>query len=341
MRVSSGVQEFVRDVAHLCPRAHSALGTELQAHAAEFLRVKHEEAMQKIDAIVEMEQWRTVDVAPEFQRMVDAFARKQVPQVTETELLRLRDADPAAAALEGVAGSAKEIALEGVGYKVVGSALLLLTMIVHYMQSLASLPSVGAQVTHTRCPQAARTLLRLLNTLHDGSNHTHIRLFFFSLLAGVQVAHLLPALLRLFHTLTYKQILKGGAIRPESANLKVINFKHFACALQARPPLPRRLTRSPHVRLPFALSSSPLRRLIATTIAMRHARPRALSRSRSRCALSHGGGAALSLSRSLRVRAVAQPGDRSVAAPQGHPDGLRAREPARAAQGRRRGPGGL
>ncbi len=52
---------------------------------------------------------------------------------------------------------------------------------------------------------------------------------------GAQVAHLLPALLKLFHTLAYKQVLMAGAMRPESAALKSITFKHLALASQVRP----------------------------------------------------------------------------------------------------------
>lgn len=43
-----------------------------------------------------------------------------------------------------------------------------------------------------------------------------------------QVAHLLPALLKLFHTQAYKQVLQAGALRPDSAGLKSIAAKHLA-----------------------------------------------------------------------------------------------------------------
>lgn len=45
---------------------------------------------------------------------------------------------------------------------------------------------------------------------------------------AVQVAHLLPALLKLFHTQAYKQVLQAGALRPDSAGLKSIAAKHLA-----------------------------------------------------------------------------------------------------------------
>ena len=76
--MTRAVNEFVRDVAHLCPGAYSALSTELQHQSTEFLRVTHEEAKSKLAAIVEVEQWKQVEVAPEFQQIVDGFCLNQV-----------------------------------------------------------------------------------------------------------------------------------------------------------------------------------------------------------------------------------------------------------------------
>jgi len=190
VKMAASVNEFVRDVDHLCKQPVSSLAAELQTHAAEFLRCVHEGSTRKLEAIVESEPWKQVDVAPEFQRMADAFANHQVPPQSESELLRLREAD--ATASEPPAASPREISLGGTPYKVVGSSLLLLTMVAHYMQCVASLEVVGGQV-----------------------------------------ATLLPALLKLFHTLAYKQVLMAGAMRPESANLKSITFKHLALASQS------------------------------------------------------------------------------------------------------------
>jgi len=78
VRMTKAVDDFIRDVAHLCPKAHSALATELQQHAIEFLRINHDGAKSKLAAIVEVEQWKQVEVAPEFQQIADAFSRNQV-----------------------------------------------------------------------------------------------------------------------------------------------------------------------------------------------------------------------------------------------------------------------
>lgn len=188
VRMNGGVHEFVRDVDHLCKQPFSALSAELKAHAAEFLRVAHEGATRKLEALVETEPWKQVDVAPEFQDIADAFVHNQVPTLAESELLRLRDVEQEAAS----GAPPREILVEGVGYKVVGASLLLLTMVAHYMQCVSSLQTVGPQV-----------------------------------------AHLLPALLKLFHTLCYKQVLMAGAMRPESAGLKSITFRHLALASQS------------------------------------------------------------------------------------------------------------
>ena len=192
VRMAGGVREFVRDVQHLCSAPYSALATELHGHAAEFLRVAHEGATRKLEALVETEPWKQVDVAPEFQQIADAFVAHQVPKGASDELPAADGAGAGAPAADAPAAAPRELLVEGVGYKVVGASLLLLSMGSHYMQCVASLQTVGAQV-----------------------------------------AHLLPSLLKLFHTLTYKQVLMAGAMRPESAALKSITFKHLALASQS------------------------------------------------------------------------------------------------------------
>ena len=54
-----------------------------------------------------------VDVAPEFQEIVNAFARNQVPQIQESELLRLREQEPL-----DTPSAAKELLVDGSGFKV-------------------------------------------------------------------------------------------------------------------------------------------------------------------------------------------------------------------------------
>ena len=54
-----------------------------------------------------------MDVAPEFQEIVNAFARNQVPQINESELLRLREQEPL-----DTASAAKELVVDGSGFKV-------------------------------------------------------------------------------------------------------------------------------------------------------------------------------------------------------------------------------
>ena len=88
----------------------------------------------------------------------------------------------------------RELALEGTGYKVVGASLLLLSSSAYYLQCVASIPSEAV---------------------------------------GALAASLLPALLKLFHSLTYKQVLCAGAMRPDSAGLKSILAKHLALASQS------------------------------------------------------------------------------------------------------------
>ena len=78
VRISKCVLEFIRDVAHLCPTARSVLATELEQHSAEFLRATHEAAKSQLTAVVEAEQWKQVEVPPEFQRIADALVRHQV-----------------------------------------------------------------------------------------------------------------------------------------------------------------------------------------------------------------------------------------------------------------------
>jgi len=188
VRISKCVLEFIRDVAHLCPTARSVLATELEQHSAEFLRATHEAAKSQLTAVVEAEQWKQVEVRPEFQRIADALVRHQIPMLAESELLLLREPQ-----LLDTSAAPRELFIDGVGHKVVGSTLMLLLNAAYYMQCVAAIPTVGPQV-----------------------------------------AQLLPALLRLFHEITFKQVLHGGAMRADAAaGLKVITAKHLALASQA------------------------------------------------------------------------------------------------------------
>jgi vacuolar protein sorting-associated protein 54 len=191
-------------VAHLCPKAYSSLSTELQQHSTEFLRVTHDEAKSKLGAIVEVEQWKQVDIPSDYQDIVSSLVRKQVPKIQEAELLKLREAEPTA----DKANVAKELIVDGAAYKAVSSGLLLLSMVTHYMQCLAHLQTVA----------------------------TH-------------VAQKLPALLKLFHTTAYQQVLRAGAMRPDSAGLKSISAKHLALSSQS---LGMFLALMPHIKAVLA-----------------------------------------------------------------------------------------
>ena len=67
-----------------------------------------------------------------------------MPALGESELLRLREQEGEAEATT----NPREITLEGTGYKVVGSSLLLISMAAHYMQCVSSLGVVAAQAAH-------------------------------------------------------------------------------------------------------------------------------------------------------------------------------------------------
>jgi len=202
VRVNRVAVEFIRDVQHLCGQPCHALGTELQQHANAFLDATHAEAARKLEAIVEVEQWKQVDIPSDYQDIVGSLVRKQVPKVHEAELLKLRENDAADKA------TAKELIVDGAAYKAVSSGLLLLSMVTHYLQCLANLQTVS----------------------------TH-------------VAQKLPALLKLFHTKAYQQVLMAGAMRPDSAGLKSISAKHLALSSQS---LGMFLTLMPHIKAVLA-----------------------------------------------------------------------------------------
>ena len=50
--------EFVHDVQHLSGQSYDALSSELQAQAQAFLQATHESSMRKLEAFVEIEQWK-------------------------------------------------------------------------------------------------------------------------------------------------------------------------------------------------------------------------------------------------------------------------------------------
>ena len=136
VRVNRVAVEFIRDVQHLCGQPCHALGTELQQHANAFLDATHAEAARKLEAIVEVEQWKQarhccpyrigalltthrlrlataqVDIPSDYQDIVGSLVRKQVPKIQEAELLKLRENDAADKA------TAKELIVDGAAYKV-------------------------------------------------------------------------------------------------------------------------------------------------------------------------------------------------------------------------------
>jgi len=203
VRVNRVAVEFIRDVQHLCGQPCHALGTELQQHANAFLDATHAEAARKLEAIVEVEQWKQVDIPSDYQDIVGSLVRKQVPKIQEAELLKLRENDAA-----DDKTTAKELIVDGAAYKAVSSGLLLLSMVTHYLQCLANLQTVS----------------------------TH-------------VAQKLPALLKIFHTKAYQQVLMAGAMRPDSAGLKSISAKHLALSSQS---LGMFLTLMPHIKAVLA-----------------------------------------------------------------------------------------
>jgi len=187
VKVNRMVQEFARDVQHLSGQPGHTLTAEVSAQARVFMDTLQEEALAKLDAVLEMEQWAAVEVPHEYQDIIGALTCNQVPKITESDLIQLREQKAGSSP-----GAAKEMILAGSGYKVVGSSLVLLTVITHSFQCVSSMQGVASQV-----------------------------------------AHMLPAVLKLFHTKTFQQVLMAGAMRPQSANLKSIAAKHLALSSQA------------------------------------------------------------------------------------------------------------
>mmetsp|Transcript_61890 Transcript_61890/g.122364 ORF Transcript_61890/g.122364 Transcript_61890/m.122364 type:complete len:756 (-) Transcript_61890:927-3194(-) len=188
MRVHKAMQEIIQDIAHLCPAAESAIALELTEHAKEFLKATDKAHTEKLEAIVEQEKWKQADVAPQFQEIVDAFARNQVPSIAEAALRLVERENEVEQST-----NPRQITFDGLGFKVVGSSLLLVSMAANYMQCVSSLGGGIAAL----------------------------------------VAHLLPALLRLFNTTCFKQVLCAGAMRADSAGLKQIASRHLALAAQS------------------------------------------------------------------------------------------------------------
>ena len=228
VKMNASVNEFVRDVNNVCKYANSPLTVELQLHATEFLRVAHDGNARRLGALIEAEQWKQVDAARECQDIADAFVQNQVPTVAESQLMEL---EKSVGSRTDSGAPLREILVNGTGYKVVGSSLLLFVMVAHYMQCVASLKTVGPKV-----------------------------------------ANFLPSLLKLFHTLCYKQVLMAGAMRPESAGLKSINFKHLALASQS---LGLVLALLPHLKVILAAYVPEAQRSLLNEV-ITHLRPRLL-----------------------------------------------------------------
>lgn len=141
-------------------------------------------------AIVEVEQWKQVDVEPDLQAIATSLSSHQVPLLRDECLARLHEVSLARKGgddLDSVV--VREVAIEGVGYKAVSSVLVLLTLVAHYMHCVTSLQLVGAQV-----------------------------------------AHLLSALLNLFHAKAYQQVYQD----PDPSSLFSDHFFDCRCLWRGR-----------------------------------------------------------------------------------------------------------
>ncbi|EOD09244.1 vacuolar protein sorting 54 [Emiliania huxleyi CCMP1516] len=163
-RLCALADDFAADVAHLSGRGCAAVSAEAAAQAKAFvdaLLLIHyfiRVATKKLEATVEQEAWGQVEVPAEYQRLVDSIAANQVPEAPPASAA---DHLSAAAAVSAAVGSAEaepeaerqpsrasDIVVSGAGYKVVGSGLILLSTVVHYLQCGAAVPAVAPPIAH-------------------------------------------------------------------------------------------------------------------------------------------------------------------------------------------------
>ena len=115
------------------------------AHARAFFDATHKSASDALEAMLEKETWKQVEVPASLQAMVDATARNQVPNEHECMLLPEQFEEAALAAVG--APMLREILIDGSGYKVVASCALLLNAATKMLQCVLSVQGLASQAT--------------------------------------------------------------------------------------------------------------------------------------------------------------------------------------------------
>lgn len=128
--LSRTVENFVTDCELTCGRRSTSLRLSLQSQATKFVNRFHEERRQKLSLILDNERWKQTDVPAEFQELVDHITKSGklcIPEKTQDKDKKPTDS----------------LKLEEQNFKVVGTVLLLMKMMVEYCQCVDDIPSAA------------------------------------------------------------------------------------------------------------------------------------------------------------------------------------------------------
>lgn len=141
------IEAFSAKCRDICKRVNTPLRLALVNQANKFVTKFHEEHRTKLTFILESEQWKRVDIPVEFQNMVDHISERGSLVLPQKDSLRS----------EGKPKCHLEIDSEK--YIIVGSALMMLRMILEYCQCVEDIPFVA--------PDLLVRLMELLNNFNS------------------------------------------------------------------------------------------------------------------------------------------------------------------------------
>eukprot|EP00605_Chrysophyceae_sp_TOSAG23-4_P002849 GSChrysophyteH1.ASY1.ANO1.3138.1 assembled CDS len=135
---------FVTNVEKISESSAYVIRQALQQQSTAFLSNTHEHAKIKLASTMDTEKWNQCDVPPEKQQLIDHLASGKT-------FLKGHDASKAFKGKQRRSRELTPVVVDGVPYKVVWSALLLMDIIMSYLEITMGFPSItGEVITSTK-----------------------------------------------------------------------------------------------------------------------------------------------------------------------------------------------
>uniref|UniRef100_T1JT70 Vacuolar protein sorting-associated protein 54 n=1 Tax=Tetranychus urticae TaxID=32264 RepID=T1JT70_TETUR len=269
LELSKVIDKFTGECETRCGRRSDILEAVLKNQAIRFTNRFHEERKRKLNSVLTVEQWKSLDPVPiELQEMVNQFVEERLGsrnlKKTETKEGPAEEASSLSTAQSSIATTSispkSYVTLNGENYVIVSSMKTLITMILEYCQCCSEIPSLSFELLNRLLDLIGHFNLRTCHLVLEGGATTeaglkniNVRNLFLSQRCLQLVTSLLPYLASYFCDLIptkSRQITKSFDEVERSYNEhiqkipeKVISMVNDFMVLylskwEARPPVP-------------------------------------------------------------------------------------------------------